>query len=48
MVAKWKSLIEHVCNKHDDLRDDLYKECQHEPMGEDYEWIKPGTVNSKK
>ena len=39
MVVKWKSLMEHICDKHD--------ECYHLPldMGERHKkWFKPGIL----
>ena len=29
IVAKWKSFMNHVCNKHDDHPNELYKKCAH-------------------
>ena len=39
--AKWNSFIRHVCNKHKNHPDPLYKECHHGEL-EPRKWIKIG------
>ena len=41
IVAKWKSFLRHVANKHDDHPDPLYKKCNHGTI-EPRKWIKIG------
>ena len=44
MTAKWKSLMEHVANKHDNHLSPLFKKCANEEI--DNQWcIRIGTVN---
>ncbi len=39
IVAKWKSFLRHVCNKHTDHPEPMYKECAHGEL-EPRKWIK--------
>jgi len=39
--AKWNSFMRHVCNKHKNHPDPLYKECHHGEL-EPRKWIKIG------
>ena len=39
IVAKWKLFLRHVCNKHTDHPDPMYKECAHGEL-EPRKWIK--------
>lgn len=41
IVAKWKSFIRHVSNKHSNHPDELYKQCNHGVL-EPRKWIKVG------
>ena len=41
IVAKWKSLIRHISNKHTDHDDALFKSCAHGEIGK-RKWIKVG------
>ena len=41
IVAKWKSLMRHIANKHDEHPDQLYRECAHGEL-EPREWIPIG------
>ncbi|KAL9970830.1 hypothetical protein ACROYT_G023277 [Oculina patagonica] len=43
IIAKWKSFIRHVSNKHSNHPDELYKECNHGVL-EPRRWIKVGTL----
>eukprot|EP00112_Aurelia_sp_Birch-Aquarium-sp1_P022648 Seg6462.1 transcript_id=Seg6462.1/GoldUCD/mRNA.D3Y31 product="hypothetical protein" protein_id=Seg6462.1/GoldUCD/D3Y31 len=42
MVAKWKSLMRHVANKHHGHDDSLFPDCAHDHL-EERRWIKIGT-----
>lgn len=42
ILAKWKSVIRHISNKHTDHPDQLYDNCAHGQL-EPRDWIKPGT-----
>ena len=44
ILAKWKSFINHVANKHTNHEDSLFKKCAHEPLTERRQWIKIGVV----
>jgi hypothetical protein len=41
IVAKWKSLIRHISNRHIDHDDALYNNCSHGELGKK-KWIKVG------
>ena len=41
IVAKWKSLIRHISNKHTDHDDALFKSCAHGEIGK-RKWIEVG------
>lgn len=43
ILAKWKSFMRHVANKHKDHPDALFTECAHEEINP-RKWIKIGTV----
>lgn len=42
ILAKWKSFINHVVNKHSNHEDPLFTKCVHEPITERRDWIKIG------
>ncbi|XP_028394430.1 uncharacterized protein LOC114518617 [Dendronephthya gigantea] len=42
ILAKWKSLIQHIANKHEDHPDRLFPKCAHGET-EKRKWIKVGT-----
>ncbi|XP_015764208.1 PREDICTED: uncharacterized protein LOC107343156 [Acropora digitifera] len=42
ILAKWKSIIRHVCNKHNHHPDPLFKQCVHGALSRRY-WLKKGT-----
>ncbi|KAM7428204.1 hypothetical protein ABFA07_020777 [Porites harrisoni] len=42
ILAKWKSIVRHVCNKHDNHPDPLFRQCVHGPTSRRY-WLKKGT-----
>jgi hypothetical protein len=41
ILAKWKSLLRHIANKHTDHEDDLFKSCVHGEIDK-RKWIKVG------
>lgn len=41
IIAKWKSVIRHICNKHTDHPDDLFKRCAHDALPKRL-WFKVG------
>ena len=43
IVAKWKSIIRHIADKHDGHPDTLYEACAHGNL-EEREWIKIGST----
>ena len=43
-LAKWKSFMRHVANKHDHHLDPLFPKCAHEEL-ENRKWIKVGKNN---
>lgn len=43
IMAKWKSFMRHVANKHDD-HPSLFKQCDHEKEIERRRWIKIGIL----
>jgi len=47
ILAKWKSFMRHVANRHDGHPDVLYKECAHDDL-EPRNWIKIGTNLAEK
>ncbi|KAH7940575.1 hypothetical protein HPB49_002125 [Dermacentor silvarum] len=40
VISMWRSLLNHVCNKHDG-HDGPYKKCLHDSL-DDREWLRPG------
>ncbi len=44
IIAKWKSFMRHVQNKHDSHPDNLFSQCAHEPLDKDRHWIKNGKL----
>ena len=44
IIAKWKSFMLHVANKHDKHPDPLFKKCAHDANIQPRKWIKIGTV----
>ena len=42
IIAKWRSFMRHVCNKHKDHPDSLFKECVHDDDIEPRKWMKIG------
>ena len=45
ILAKWKSLVNHISNKHNGHQDNLFKECAHDHL-QPRKWIKIGTLLS--
>ena len=45
ILAKWKSIIRHVCNKHNHHPDPLFKQCVHGALSRQY-WLKKGESNN--
>ena len=43
ILAKWKSIVRHVCNKHDNHPDPLFRQCVHGPTSRRY-WLKKGEL----
>ena len=43
VLAKWKSLIRHIANKHEDHPDLLFPKCMHEELDR-RKWIKIGKI----
>lgn len=41
ILAKWKSIIRHVCNKHPQHPEPLFKQCVHGALSRRY-WLKKG------
>lgn len=41
--AKWKSIMEHIANKHDNHPYPLFKKCAHEEI-DNRRWIRIGSV----
>ena len=46
ILAKWKSFIRHVANKHTDHRNPLFPECAHKELEKRRKWIKVGKSNT--
>ncbi len=44
IVAKWKSIIRHIANRHEDHQDTLYQQCAHGEL-EPRAWLKIGKEN---
>ena len=44
IVAKWKSSVRHMANKHEDYPDKLFTACAHAEL-EPRNWILMGTIN---
>ena len=44
IVAKWKSIVRHVSNKHGDHPDKLFPKCAHDGNLEPRQWIKIGII----
>lgn len=42
ILAKWKSFMRHVQDKHDSHPDDLFDECAHDHLEKERKWIKNG------
>eukprot|EP00112_Aurelia_sp_Birch-Aquarium-sp1_P020123 Seg5111.1 transcript_id=Seg5111.1/GoldUCD/mRNA.D3Y31 product="hypothetical protein" protein_id=Seg5111.1/GoldUCD/D3Y31 len=42
ILAKWKSMMRHICNKHTDHPDALFPKCAHDAI-EERDWIPIGT-----
>lgn len=47
ILAKWKSLMRHVANKHQGHPDTLFPECAHDDDIEPRKWIKIGTYSGR-
>lgn len=43
ILAKWKSTVRHVCNKHDNHPDPVFRQCVHGPTSRRY-WLKKGEL----
>lgn len=43
ILAKWKSIIRHVCNKHTNHPDPLFKQCAHGPLSRRC-WLEKGKI----
>lgn len=43
ILAKWKSIVRHVCNKYDNHPDPLFRQCVHGPASRRY-WLKKGVL----
>ena len=41
ILGKWKSIVRHVCSKHDIHPDPLFRQCVHGPISRRY-WLKKG------
>ena len=41
IVAKWKSVVRHITNKHEDHPDELFPECAHDEL-DDRLWLQVG------
>ena len=52
LLAKWKSVMEHVCNNHDGFDDDLFSQCAHQHLDATAcrakEWIENSSKASTK
>ena len=46
ILAKWKSFIRHVANKHTDHPNPLFPECAHKELEKRRKWIKVGKSNT--
>ena len=46
ILAKWKSFIRHVANKHTDHPNPLFPECAHKELEKHRKWIKVGKSNT--
>ena len=44
ILAKWKSFMRHVQNKHDSHPDELFNECAQEHLEKERKWIKNGNI----
>jgi len=44
ILAKWKSLMQHIANRHKDHPDSLFASCTHEVL-ESRKWIKIGILS---
>lgn len=42
ILAKWKSLMNHIQDKHENHEDELFETCIHGPLEEKRKWIKNG------
>ena len=45
ILAKWNSFIRHVADKHDNHKDQLFKECAHAHLDTPRRWIKIGELS---
>lgn len=45
ILAKWKSILKHISNKHDNNPDSLFSKCVHDELGERRKYIKVGMSN---
>ncbi|XP_019616683.1 PREDICTED: uncharacterized protein LOC109464189 [Branchiostoma belcheri] len=43
IVAKWKSIMRHIANKHDGHPDESFPTCAHGPLDQERKWIFSGT-----
>lgn len=41
IVAKWKSIVRHITNKHENHPDELFPKCAHEEL-DDRLWLQVG------
>lgn len=44
ILAKWKSLLQHISNEHKEHPDPLFQECAHNDDIEPRQWIKKGVL----
>ena len=47
ILAKWKSFMRHVANKHDHHPDNLFPKCAHDELESQRKWIKVGMGTTK-
>ena len=47
ILAKWKSFVQHVSNKHTNHPDKLFEECAHDDAMTPRKWIKVGRLNER-
>lgn len=46
MVAKWKSVTQHIHNVHEGFDTPEFRECTHDEV-EPKDWINPGKIDQK-